>query len=151
MTTTFPQANCLVHLEQIRATEDAGVPTWLAQALPSGSTSTSPSKIIDGLIQLLTARKAVWQAARDTALIADELRRYQKFAKPGQPSAPIVQLRQKQAAARQASSIARQSFIRAAAAFVREAHIDVPQRVALEAFVTAWIENKVPKSTTPAG
>jgi hypothetical protein len=100
-------------------------------------------------MQLLTAKKAMWQAAIDVALAADELRRYQKFAKPGQPSAHIIQLRQKQAAARQASSIARQSFVRNAAAFVRAATIDIPPRVALEAFVTSWIETHVPKLPTP--
>jgi hypothetical protein len=83
-------------------------------------------------------------------VVADELRRYQKFAKPGQPSPHIVQLRQLQATARQASSQSKQSFIKAAAAFVREAGIDVPQRVALEAFITGWINANVPKDVVVA-
>lgn len=95
--------------------------------------------------QLLHARKAVLQAAQHTELVADELRRYQKFVKPGRPSPHIVQLRQQQAAARQASSQSRQSLIKAAAAFVREAGIELPQRLALEVFITGWMETNVPK------
>jgi len=148
---TFPQAGCLAYLESIRATgtepTDTSLPPWLARALPRAGTNTP--EILQCLIQLLSAKKGVWQAALDTGLIADELRRYQKFAKPGQPSAHIVQLRQRQAAVRQASSIARQSFIKAAAAFVREANIDVPQRLALEAFVIRWIDDVVPTSLIP--
>lgn len=152
VTTTFPLAGCLAYLESIRATDttptDASLPSWLAQALPHGS--TSPLKIIDCLVQLLTAKKGMWQAALDTGLVADELRRYQKFAKPGQPSAHIVRLRQQQAAARQASSTARQSFIKAATAFVREAEIDVAPRIALEIFITGWIDTHIPREFIPA-
>jgi hypothetical protein len=98
----------------------------------------------------LKARRATSQAAFDTELAADELRRYQKYVKPGKPSAHIVQLRQKQAAARQASSLSRQSLIKAAAAFVREAGIDVPERVALDAFIVGWIDANVPRDAAPA-
>ena len=122
---------------------EAALPSWLAQALPHEGANTSPPALIHALIQLLVAKKGMWQAALDTGLVADELRRYQKFAKPGQPSAHIVRLRQQQAAARQASSLSRQSFIKAAAAFVREAGIEVPPRVTLEAFVTGWIDTRV--------
>lgn len=101
---------------------------------------------VASLIQLLKARAAVWQASLDTAAVADELRRYQKFARPGQPSPHIVQLRQQQAAARRETSRARQSFVAAAAAFVREAHIEVPPRMALETFVIGWIETHLPKA-----
>ncbi|PMQ05851.1 hypothetical protein DyAD56_06295 [Dyella sp. AD56] len=97
------------------------------------------------LIPLLKAYRATLQAASDTTLAADELRRYQKYAKPGKPSAHIVQLRQKQAAARQATSIARQSLIKAAAVYVREAAIDVPERMPLDAFITGWINANLPK------
>jgi len=97
------------------------------------------------LLPLLQAWRATWQAASDTALAADELRRYQKYAKPGRPSAHIVQLRQKQAAARQASNIARQALIKAAAAFVREAGIDVPERRPLDAFIVEWLGARVPR------
>ncbi|MEP6897797.1 MAG: hypothetical protein ABI870_04640, partial [Rhodanobacter sp.] len=83
-------------------------------------------------------------------VVADELRRYQKFARPGQPSAPIVRLRQQQAAARQASSQSRQSFIKTAAAFVRAAAIEVPPRMALERFMLDWIDVNVPKAFVAA-
>ena len=96
------------------------------------------------LSQLLHSRKALLQAAHQTELVADELRRYQKFARPGQPSPHIVQLRQQQAAARQALSQSRQALIKAAAAFVREAGIALPQRTALEVFITGWMEANVP-------
>ena len=71
-------------------------------------------------------------------------RRYQKFSKPGQPSPHIVQLRQQQATARQASSRAKRALIQAAAALVRDAGIAVPARVALEVFITQWIDANVP-------
>ena len=96
------------------------------------------------LASLLKARMAVMQAAFDSKLVADELRRYQKFAKPGKPEPHIVQLRRKQAAARQASSVARQSLIKAAAVFVREAGLEVPPRVALDVFITDWMDANLP-------
>jgi hypothetical protein len=92
------------------------------------------------LPRLLAARAAMRQAAEDTALAADELRRYQKFARPGQPSAHIVQLRQKQAAARQASARAKQAFLKAAMEFTRESGLPPPPRVTLEAFALAWLD-----------
>ncbi|MEZ2416250.1 hypothetical protein [Luteibacter sp. RCC_6_2] len=95
------------------------------------------------LDRLLEARAAEAQAAHDTALAADELRRYQKFARPGQPSAHIVQLRQKQAAARQASARSRQAFLKAAVEFVRTAGLTPPPRTSLDAFVNAWIDTHV--------
>lgn len=99
-----------------------------------------PDKTSAWLPRLLAARAAVRQAADDTTLAADELRRHQKFAKPGQPSAHIVQLRQKQAAARQASARAKQAFLKAALEFTREAGLVPPPRVTLEAFVVAWLD-----------
>jgi hypothetical protein len=96
------------------------------------------------LLALLQARRPVLQAAFETEQVVDELRRHQKFAKPGQPSPKIVQLRQQQAAVRQASSRARQLFIAAAAGVVREAGIEVPSRVALELFVSRWIDIDLP-------
>lgn len=150
MTATFSQADCLAHLESLCVADatltEVALPAWLVQALPHESADISPPVIIHALIQLLMAKKAMWQAAIDTGLIADELRRYQKFAKPGQPSAHIVRLRQQQAAARVASSQSRQSFIKAAAAFVRVAGVEVPPRVTLEAFVTSWIDTRVPRA-----
>ncbi|KRA33224.1 hypothetical protein ASD68_09325 [Rhodanobacter sp. Root627] len=148
----FPHAGFLRDLEH----SGAGIPlvaaTSLSPALAralfpaEGGLSTS---VVADLIELLKARRAVLQASLDGELVADALRRYQKFAKPGQPSAHIVQLRQQQAAARQAGSQARQAFIKAAAAFVRTAGIDVPARVALERFVIDWLDANVPKGPLP--
>lgn len=90
--------------------------------------------------KLVAARVAVDKAAADTALAADELRRYQKFARPGQPSAHTVQLRQKQAAARQASAQAKQAFLKAAMEVAREAGLTPPPRVSLENFMRGWMD-----------
>lgn len=108
-----------------------------------GDTSPQGVPAAAFLAPVLKAYKATLQAAHDTTLAADELRKFQKYAKPGKPSAHIVQLRQKQAAARQATSIARQSLIKAAAAFVREAGIEVPERTPLDEFMVWWIVGHV--------
>lgn len=91
------------------------------------------------LLDVRKAAEAMKQAAADTTTVADELRRYQKFAKPGQPSPHIVQLRQAQARARQSGNHAKQAFLKASTTFVREAGLTVPPRVTLEAFVTGWL------------
>ncbi|MFC5435867.1 hypothetical protein ACFPME_04815 [Rhodanobacter umsongensis] len=144
----FPHAGFLSLLERINASAPVpagALPPSLARVLLIEGDSGRPTPAASHLIQLLKARHAVLQASFDTDVVADELRRYQKFARPGQPSPQIVQLRQQQAAARQASSQSRQSFIRAAAAFARETGIEVPPRVALEVFITGWIEANVPE------
>ncbi|SEO93038.1 hypothetical protein SAMN02800692_2843 [Luteibacter sp. UNC138MFCol5.1] len=92
------------------------------------------------LASLRLAREAVEQAARDTAVVADELRRYQKFAKPGQPSAQIVRLRQQQAAARQASARAKQAFILAARRFIEANDLVVPPKTTLDVFAMSWLD-----------
>lgn len=92
------------------------------------------------LEQARAARAAMERAASDTATAADELRRYAKFSRPGQPSAHIVQLRQRQAAARLDSARAKQAFLQASAAFVHAAGLSVPPHSSLEAFVLGWIE-----------
>ena len=94
----------------------------------------------DALAQLRTARDAVDLAARDTAMVADELRRYQKFAKPGQPSPHIVQLRQRQASARIAAARAKQAFVLAARRFVEVHGLAVPAKVSLDAFAMSWLD-----------
>ena len=134
----FPYAAFLADLQGADGT------AVFARAMPKqGDTDV----LREALIALLQARKATLQAAFDTTLSADELRRYQKYAKPGKPSPHIVQLRQKQAAARQASNVSRQSLIKAANAFVREADIDVPERVALDEFIIHWIDANVPRDS----
>lgn len=134
----FPYAAFLADLQ------GANGSAALARMLPKQGDADA---LTDALIALLQARKATLQAAFDTTLAADELRRYQKYAKPGKPSPHIVQLRQKQAAARQASNVSRQSLIKAANAFVREAGIDVPERVALDEFIIHWIDANVPRDS----
>lgn len=144
---SFPHAGFLSQLESLDASVCIGVrpllPAPLARVLMA--VDETGQQATASLIQLLQARQAVWQASFDTGVVADELRRYQKFARPGQPSPHIVQLRQQQAAARRASSQSKQSFIAAAAAFVRDAGISVPPRMGLEAFITGWIDANVPK------
>jgi hypothetical protein len=150
----FPHAGFLSQLELHGASAciDARTPLSvpLTRVLMAVDETGQPAPTVPSLIQLLQTRQAVWQASFDTGLVADELRRYQKFARPGQPSAQIVRLRQQQAAARQAGSQARQAFIRAAAAFARDAGITVPPRVGLEVFITHWIEANVPKAFVAA-
>jgi hypothetical protein len=154
MQMSFPQAGFLNYLELISESNQpiasASLSPLLAHTLLPSDGTGQPTKATGNLIQLLKAQKATLQAAFDTALAADELRRYQKFAKPGQPSPHIVQLRQKQAAARQASSQSKQALIKAAAAFVRDAGIEIPERVALELYITRWIDINVPKDFAPA-
>lgn len=150
----FPHAGFLDLLERLDGSVrlDASMPlSPFFARMPLTSDETGlPTTMADALIPLLRARRATLQAAFDTELAADELRRYQKYAKPGKPSAHIVQLRQKQAAARQASSLSRQSLIKAAAAFVREAGIDVPERVTLDAFIVEWLDAHVPRDAAAA-
>lgn len=145
----FPYAHFLDQLgrpgEPVAAEPGVKLSPLLASLLLTSDEPKAWTNIATSLAALLHARKATLQAAFDTTLAADELRRYQKYAKPGKPSAHIVQLRQKQATARQASSISRQSLIKAAAAFVREAEVEVPERVALDEFIIQWIDANVPK------
>lgn len=149
----FPHASFLSHLGQLMASPpdeaDADLPSLLSGTPILFDTNGIPTRAADHLHQLLTAKQAVLQAAFDTEVAADELRRYQKFAKPGQPSPHIVQLRQKQAAARHTSSQSRQRFIQAAASFVKEADIKVSPHLALEAFINSWIEANVPRDAVP--
>lgn len=148
----FPHAGFLRDLEHASAAVPLVTATSLSPSLARilfpAEASLSTSVAAD-LIELLNARRAVVQASLDGERVADALRRYQKFAKPGQPSAHIVQLRQQQGAARQTGSQARQAFIKAAAAFVRTAGIEVPPRVALERFVIDWLDANVPKGPLP--
>jgi hypothetical protein len=145
----FPQADFLEHLERmgehVPFVADARLPPALIPLLAVSGGTGEPTKAAACLIQLLKAQAAALQASFDTELAADELRRYQKFARPGQPSSHIVQLRQRQAAARQATSQSKQSLIKAAVAFVREAGIEVPPNVGIEAFIAGWVDANVPK------
>lgn len=144
----FPQAGFLSQLELLvesaSGTARASLPAALGHLLLASDGSGTATRAAAHLIQLLKARKAMLQAELDTELAADELRRYQKFSKPGQPSPHIVFLRQKQAGARHARNQSKQSFIKAAAAFVRDAGIEISPRVSLEVFAAGWIDANVP-------
>ncbi|MDQ6645722.1 MAG: hypothetical protein M3Y93_00620, partial [Pseudomonadota bacterium] len=98
----FPQAGFLAALERadMSATRrlDTPLPTPLSTLLLSADGSGELSAAAPTLVALLKAREAMQRASFQTELAADELRRYQKFAKPGQPSAHVVQMRKQQGA-----------------------------------------------------
>ncbi|MGF6495619.1 hypothetical protein ABIE56_003818 [Luteibacter sp. 621] len=106
---------------------------------PSPSSAELSPEAAALLAQAIEARAAMDRAARDTTTAADELRRYAKFSKPGQPSAHIVQLRQRQATARIDSARAKQAFLKASQAFVHAAGLTVPPRTTLDAFMQPWL------------
>ena len=91
------------------------------------------------LVPLAQAQIALVQATLDIGLVADELRRYQKYAAPGKPSLQIVQLRKQQAAVKQASLIARQGYAQATHAFLRDSGLTAPARRVPTDFTTAWL------------
>ncbi len=128
---------------------DTPLPTPLSTLLLSADGSGELSAAAPTLVALLKAREAMQRASFQTELAADELRRYQKFAKPGQPSAHVVQMRKQQGAARLASSQARQVLNVAAASFVRQAAIKVPPRLTIDVFISEWINRNVPIDATP--
>ena len=143
----FLHTNFLQELERCLAGDESPTswsPTLREILLVSGD-NAQPAPAAGHLIQLLHARRAVLKAAFDTEQVADDLRRYQKFAKPGQPSPHIVQLRRQQAATRRAFSQSRQSLIKSAAAFVRGTAIEVPPRATLELFINEWLDTNLPK------
>ena len=150
----YPHAGFLAHLTLVGgavASDGASaLSPKLTQLLFAEGEPAGLTRAGNDLIPLLSAQQAMLQAAYDTALVADELRRYQKFAKPGQPSPQIVQLRQQQSAVRLAGSLSKQSYIKAAAAFVRNAGIAVPEKVALELYISRWININVPKDVVVA-
>jgi len=99
------------------------------------------------LAQAAECRAAMDRAASDTKTVADELRRYARFAKPGQPSAHVVQLRQRQAAVRIESARAKQAFLQVAQKFIRAAGLSLPPRVSVESFVFGLIDHRAPEDT----
>lgn len=145
----FPQAGFLARLQRCDKSA-GGMPPLLAGMLGATNEDGRQNLAVSPLIQLLMTRQAVLQAAFESEQVADELRRCQRFARPGQPSAALVRLRQQQASVRQASSVARQHFIVAATACARMAAIEVPPRLSLESFMIHWIERNVPTDSEPA-
>ncbi|WP_143144418.1 hypothetical protein [Luteibacter sp. UNCMF366Tsu5.1] len=116
--------------------------------IPLPSSASLSAEASAHLARVRECRAVMDQAARDTATAADELRRYAKFARPGQPSTHVVQMRQRQASARRDSAQAKQAFLQASAAFVHAAGLRLPPRTSLEAFVLAWIERDVGNTQT---
>ena len=146
-----PFAGLLIQLQRLADRGEnaarAELPTRLAELLTRDE--NGHPALVDKLVQLLKARQAVLRASTETDPVADELRRYRKFVKPGQPSPMLVRLRQQQAAVQQASSVARQRFVIAAAAFAKAASIEVPARQTVEAFIVRWIELNLPVDSAP--
>ncbi|WP_057626949.1 hypothetical protein [Stenotrophomonas terrae] len=88
---------------------------------------------------LLLAGEHLLKADTDVGLVADELRRFQKFAPPGRPSVQIVQLRRQQSTVQQAQRVARQAFIRNADSFARAIALEVPQKLGVVETVMRWL------------
>ena len=144
----FPQAGFLAALQRADTSPSRRLEVPLSGTLGSlllaADGGGELTEIAPALLALLKAREAAHSAVRQAALVADELRRYQKFAKPGQPSPQIVQIRQQQAAARQAGNKARQDLNVAAKTFVQQAGIAVPPRLTIDVFISEWITRNVP-------
>ncbi|WP_369937184.1 hypothetical protein [Xanthomonas tesorieronis] len=144
--TVFAQADFLDRLQRLDPSAaglaDAAIPPLLiASADPA-----APWRLSDTgqwLLRALQARRALLHAAHATTLSADALRRDQKFAPPGRPSLHLVQLRQQQAAAQQATRRAKQDFAQAAAGFVRSAGLAPATKLSLSDFLQRWIDRHV--------
>ncbi|MDL5365017.1 hypothetical protein QSH18_05315 [Xanthomonas sp. NCPPB 2654] len=144
--TAFAQADFLERLQRL----DPSVAELAGAAIPPLLIATSDpaapwqlSETGQWLLQMLKARQALAQAAHATTLSADALRRDQKFAPPGRPSLHIVQLRQQQAAAQQATRRAKQDFAQAAAGFARSAALSLPAKPSLSDVLQRWIDRYV--------
>lgn len=144
--TAVAQADFLDRLQRLdpsaASLADAAIPPLLI----AGTDPAAPWRLSDTgqwLLQALKARQALLYAAQATTLSADALRRDQKFAPPGRPSLHLVQLRQQQAAAQQATRRAKQDFAQAAAGFVRSAGLAPPTKLSLSDFLQRWIDRHV--------
>ena len=91
------------------------------------------------LLTLLEARGAAFRTEGDVTLVADMLRRDQKFAPPGRPSVHLVQLRKQQSTAKQAALVARQAHGRAAQDFVRALELKITPRLTPIAVADRWL------------
>lgn len=96
------------------------------------------------LLEVLASGEQLARAGVDVGLVADELRRYQKFAAPGRPSLQIVQLRRQQSGVQQAQRVARQAHIRGADQFARAIALDVPAKLGVVAAVERWLQAALP-------
>ncbi len=131
---SFPWAPQLQRLQQ----RDGALALLGTQAIfaAEGKALTAAGLALE---QLLLAGEGQLKADNDVSLVADELRRYQKFAPPGRPSVQIVQLRRQQSTVQQAQRIARQAFIRNADGFARALGLDVPQKLGVVETVMRWL------------
>lgn len=116
---------------------DPALDAALNALAPSVAGNVAPLRA--ALVPLAQAQIALVQATLDIGLVANELRRYQKYAAPGKPSLQIVQLRKQQAAVKQASLIARQGYAQATHAFLRDSGLTAPARRVPTDFTTAWL------------
>ena len=135
---TFPWAQQLQRLQQ-RDGALALLGTHAMFAVEGGALTAAGS----ALEQLLLAGESQLKADNDVSLVADELRRFQKFAPPGRPSVQIVQLRRQQSTVQQAQRIARQAFIRNADGFARAIALDVPQKLGVVETVMRWLRTNL--------
>jgi len=123
-------ADLIARLERADPALDAALATAAPQA-------TVPMR--EAVLPLARAQLALVQANADITLVADELRRYQKYALPGKPSLQIVQLRKQQGAVKQTALIARQNFAQATHVFLRESGLTAPARRLPTDFATGWL------------
>ncbi|MBD3828791.1 MULTISPECIES: hypothetical protein [Stenotrophomonas] len=116
---------------------DAPLDAALVALAPSVGGNVAPLRA--ALVPLAQSQLALVKANADIALVADELRRYQKYALPGKPSLQIVQLRKQQATVKQAALIARQNYAQATHAFLRDSGLTAPARRTPTDFTTLWL------------
>lgn len=135
---TFPWTQQLQRLQQ----RDGALALLATHAMfaAEGEALTAAGSALE---QLLLAGESQLKADSDVGLVADELRRYQKFAPPGRPSVQIVQLRRQQSTVQQAQRIARQAFIRNADGFARAIGLDVPQKLGVVETVMRWLRTNL--------
>lgn len=140
---SFPQATFLAQLEQAQTTPVAlpGVAPLIADG--------QLTELGTALLRLLQARQTLHQSALDMALMADELRRYQKFSPAGRPSMQLVQLRRQQSSVQQAARVAKQAFIRTADGFARVAALPVSPKLGLSVVIERWLEMHIPAAPQP--
>lgn len=129
---TFPWASQLQRVQQ----RD---PALAAHALLSAD-GLSLNDAGLALEQLLQAGQAFAQSEVDVGLVADELRRYQKFSAPGRPSLQIVQLRRQQSSVQQAQRMARQAYIREADGLARALPLVVPAKLGTVLTIERWLQ-----------
>ena len=132
-----PSLSALTDLIDRAERADPALDAALAAQSPSVGENIAPLRT--ALVPLARAQAALVQANIDIDLVADELRRYQKFAPPGRPSVQIVQLRRQQSTVQQAQRIARHTFIRNADGFARAIALDVPQKLGVVETVMRWL------------